>query len=36
MVDYDALWREFPRNLPEFEEAFPDDDACREYLIKVR
>jgi len=36
MVDYDALWREFPGTLPEFEAAFPDDDACREFLIEMR
>lgn len=36
MVDYDALWREFPRTLPEFEAAFPDEEACREYLIRMR
>jgi ribosomal protein L37AE/L43A len=35
-VDYDALWREFSRTLPEFEAAFPDDEACREYLIRMR
>ncbi len=27
------FWREFPKTLLEFERRFPDEDACREYLI---
>ena len=36
MFDAEMLWRDFPKTLPEFEEAFPDDDACREFLIRIR
>ena len=36
MFDAEKLWRDFPKTLPEFEEAFPDDDACREFLIRIR
>jgi len=32
----DELWREFPATLAEFEERFPNEDACREYLIELR
>ncbi len=30
------MWREFPSSLAEFEEMFPDEKACREYLIELR
>ena len=36
MSDSERLWREFPKTLPEFEAAFPDDEACRRFLIEVR
>ena len=32
----DELWREFPTTLAEFEERFPDEASCREYLIELR
>lgn len=35
MVQED-LWRSFPGTATEFEAMFPDDEACRQYLIQVR
>jgi transposase-like protein len=35
-MDLEELWRTFPRNVAAFEEAFPDDEACRRYLVEVR
>jgi transposase-like protein len=32
----DALWRAFPKTLTEFEERFPDEEACRAYWIELR
>lgn len=32
----EQLWREFPKTLAEFERRFPDEAACREYLIQLR
>jgi transposase-like protein len=32
----DDLWREFPSSLAAFQERFPDEAACREYLINLR
>ena len=32
----ETLWREFPSSLDEFEERFPDEEACRAYLIDLR
>jgi transposase-like protein len=32
----DELWRDFPSTLAEFEERFPDEAACREYLVELR
>ena len=32
----DALWREFPRTLLDFEERFATEEACRNYLAKCR
>lgn len=34
--DPEQLWREFPKTLMEFERRFPDEAACREYLIQLR
>ncbi|MDE2150337.1 MAG: transposase [Gammaproteobacteria bacterium] len=34
--DFERLWREFPKTLPEFEAAFPGEAACRAYWIEVR
>ena len=36
MVDSEAIWREFPKNLIEFEETFPDEQSCRRFLINLR
>ena len=30
------LWKSFPGTATEFEAMFPDDEACRRYLIQVR
>lgn len=35
-MEPDDLWREFPTSLAEFHERFPDETACREYLIELR
>jgi transposase-like protein len=35
-VDQEALWRSFPSTATEFEAMFPDEEACRRYLIEVR
>jgi transposase-like protein len=32
----DELWLNFPKTLEEFDERFPDEAACREYLIELR
>ncbi len=32
----EQLWREFPSSLADFEERFPDEEACRAYLIELR
>jgi len=36
MVDFEAIWRDFPQTLEEFEETFPDEESCRRFLIKLR
>lgn len=36
MVDTEAIWREFPKTLTEFEDTFPDEDSCRRFLINLR
>lgn len=36
MVDFEAIWRDFPQTLAEFEDAFPDEASCRIFLIKLR
>jgi len=33
---HEALWREFPADLPAFEERFASEEACREYLGQCR
>ena len=33
---HDALWREFPKTLPEFEKRFPDEEAARAYFALLR
>ena len=33
---HDALWRDFPKTLPEFERRFPDEAAAREYWAELR
>lgn len=33
---HDALWRGFPKTLPEFETRFPDEETCRAYWIELR
>ena len=36
MVDLERIWREFPKTVEEFEAAFPDEDACRRFLVLLR
>lgn len=36
MVDFEAIWRGFPQTLEEFEQAFPDEESCRRFLISLR
>lgn len=36
MVDFEAIWRDFPQTLEEFDATFPDEMACRSFLIKLR
>jgi len=36
MADFEAIWRDFPQTLEGFERAFPDEEACRSFLIKLR
>ena len=33
---HDALWRGFPKTLPEFEMRFPDEESCRVYWMELR
>ena len=33
---HDALWREFPKTLPEFEKRFPDEESARAYFALLR
>ena len=33
---HDELWLAFPKTIIEFEERFPDEQACREYWMKLR
>jgi transposase-like protein len=33
---HDALWRDFPKTLPEFEKRFPDEDTARAYFALLR
>lgn len=35
-MDYERIWREFPKSVVEFEERFPDDEACRRFLVELR
>lgn len=35
-MNCEDLWRSFPTTATEFEAMFPDEDACRRYLIQVR
>ena len=32
----EAVWRNFPRTLADFEAAFPDEESCRRFLIELR
>jgi transposase-like protein len=36
MADPEAIWRDFPRDFAEFEATFPDEVACRRFLIELR
>ena len=36
MADPEAIWREFPKSLTEFEDTFPDEDSHRRILINLR
>lgn len=36
MVDFEAIWLDFPKTLGDFEETFPNEEACRSFLIKLR
>ncbi len=33
---HDALWKSFPKTLPELNQRFPDEASCRDYLLQVR
>lgn len=33
---HDQLWLAFPKTITEFEERFPDEEACREYWMQLR
>ena len=35
-MNIEDMWRSFPKTATEFEAMFPDDEACRRYLIDVR
>lgn len=35
-MDYERIWREFPKTVSEFDQRFPDDDACRRFLVELR
>lgn len=35
-MDLDELWRRFPKDVAAFDEAFPDEEACRRYLADAR
>lgn len=32
----ETLWRDFPKTLPEFDERFSSEEACRDYLVACR
>ena len=36
MTDPEAIWRDFPKTLAEFEKNFPDEESCRRFLIELR
>lgn len=36
MVDFEAIWRDFPGTLAEFERTFPNEESCRKFLINLR
>lgn len=36
MQDSEAIWRCFPKTLEEFERTFPDEEACRSFLVELR
>jgi transposase-like protein len=36
MYDYEAIWRDFPKTLSEFDQTFPDEESCRKFLIELR
>jgi transposase-like protein len=36
MVDPEAIWRDFPKTLTDFERTFPDEESCRRFLIELR
>lgn len=35
-MHFEYLWRAFPKTVAEFDEAFPDEEACRRFLIELR
>ena len=35
-MNQEDLWRSFPTTATEFEAMFPDEKACRRYLVEVR
>ena len=35
-MNQEDLWRSFPTTATEFEAMFPDEEACRRYLVEVR
>jgi len=35
-INHEVLWTSFPKTLPEFNQRFPDEASCRDYLLQVR
>ena len=35
-MDGESIWRGFPKTVAEFDEAFPDEEACRRFLVDLR
>jgi len=35
-MDFERIWQEFPKTVAEFDERFPDDEACQRFLVEIR